>query len=259
MTLREEFDANATHRVFVGPGVTGEQEMRAENALVRALCGDATEARVAADWNDLSAPAESFREPATPALVEDGERAVSLPTDAAALDALLESTTTGDGHERVWSIRALAVLAGDGPRYHTIPHEPHVRDVFATPGTLEAARGALDSFDGVAVFQTGPLVAWTADGTDCVLSADTFAVDGQAWQLERLVRVTGRGDELHLEWRSASETASDVLQRVAGRVYDALSDAPPGRVAVPDAETQEEVLETVASLRGALGYDVSLD
>lgn len=255
VTLRDAFDAPATHRVFVGPDAPGRLADRAETAVVRAVAEHGTEARVAADWDAVDAASVLSRRPERSALYEDGERVLSLSDDADALDALL-AAATDDDVGRLATVRALAVLDGDRPCYHTVPHELHVRELFDGSGVVDAASGALAGVDGVAVFPVGPLVAWTVDGVDCALAADSLSVDGRSWQLSRLERVTADGGGLRLAWRSTTETATDAVQYVVGRVYDAFAASPPDRVAAPSEAVRGDVLRTIERLREELGYGV---
>lgn len=283
MALRPPLDGSMpSHRMYAGPSVDARTEFAAENAVVDAVCESCSHVHVAAagDALERQAPAagRAFRSLSPVSedrgvLYGDEERVGVLPDDRkAVLRALghpIESIPAADWGSfhvaRTFHVEGLVVRDGDRPRYHSVPHESHERDVYDgdTPGVLAAVENALDGFDGVAVYPTDPLASWTVGGSAYHLTPTTLRRerDGKrsGYQLERLAAVERNGATLVCEWRSMTDVAIDGAQRLLGRVYDFFADEPPETIPTNDEETVRRVVDALADLRDALGYDLRVE
>lgn len=283
MTLRPPLDSCApSHRLYAGPNVDARTEFSAENAVVDALCESCSHVHVAAAADALESQAANaggaFRSlspvPENERVLYGGEERVAvLPDDReVALRVLghpIESVPAVDWGTfhvaRAFHVEALAVRDGDRPRYHSVPHEFHVRDVYPgdAPGVLDAVEDALDGFDGVAAYSTDPLVSWTTTDGEYELTPTTLyrERDGKraGYRLERLAAVERDGPALVPEWRSTTATATDGAQRLVGRVYDFFAAEPPERMPTGDDQTARRVLDALVDLRETLGYDLRIE
>lgn len=283
MALRPPLDGSTpSHRMYAGPSVDARTEFAAENAVVDALCESCSHVHLAAAGHALEdqAPAagRAFRSlpPVSVAdrlLYGDEERVGVLPDDreavVRALGHPIGSVATDDWGDflvaRAFHVEGLVVRDGDRPRYHAVPHELHVRDVYAgdAPGVLDAVESALDGFDGVAVYSTDPLVSWTVCDAAYSVTPTTLRRerDGErtGYQLERLAAVERNGSTLVCEWLSMTETATDAAQRLVDRVYEFVADEPPETIPTDHEETARRVVDALVELRDALGYDLRIE
>lgn len=283
MALRQPFDeAIPSHRLYAGPHVDARAEFAAENAVVNAVCESCSHVHVATAVDALEgqAPAagRAFRSLSPVSMDDrllygDEERVGILPDDRETVLRVLghpiESVAASDWGSfhvaRTFHVEGLVVREGDLPRYHSVPHESHERDVYASdaPGVLNAVADALDGFDGIAVYPTDPLVSWTVGDTAYHLTPTTLRRerDGKrsGYQLERLAAVDCDGTALVCEWRSMTDTATHTAQRLVDRVYDFFVDEPPETIPTDDEETARRVVDAFVDLRDELGYDLRLE
>ncbi|GGN17445.1 hypothetical protein [Halarchaeum nitratireducens] len=193
------------------------------------------------------------------------ERIGTLPDDAETALRALGDPIDGDDplNWRAFDVGAVFVRDGETPLYHSVPHEFHVREVYAAdaPAYRDAVRTALSAIDGVALYPAGPLLTWRVNETAYELTPTSLRYatrdgDWRAHSLDRLAAAeTARGGRgVDCEWRSMTATARDPIQRALGRVYDVVASEPPGTVPTGDASTTEAVLAALSDLAESLGY-----
>lgn len=279
MALRPPYDdADPSHRLYHGPGVRNRDAFAAENAVVRAAFEFVDRAHVSAGVDALADDApvagRAFRS-LTP--VADDERALyggeervgRVPGDADAVRGALGDPFDPDDtlNWRAFDVDAVLVRAGGTPRYHSVPHEFHVREVYGAdaPAYRDAVRDAIRGIDGVALYPVDPLVEWRVRETryEVTPTALRYSTAGGEWtdrSLGRLAAVGsargGRG--LDCEWRSRGAAAGDSIQRALGRLADRVGGEPPGTVPTDGGETTTAVLDALADLSESLGYDIDV-
>lgn len=278
MALRPSYElADPSHRLYRGPNVSETTAVAAENAVIEATSLFGSHAHVAADADALAADApaamEAFRSLAPVldderALYGDEERVGRLPEDAETVMRVFGDPIGSDDplDWRAFDIDALLVRDGERALYHSIPHESHVREVYATdaPAYREAVRDAVSESLGVALYPAEPLLTWRVRETSYELTPTTLRYgagdDRHGYSLDRLVAAepTRGGHGVDCEWRSLTATARDPIQRALGRVHDVFASDPPETVPTDDVATTEAVLGALSDLAGSLDYDCAV-
>lgn len=248
-------------------------QVEAENRLVEALAGVATEARLNVDGPELAErtpdAARTLRERFDPVEGEDrpdggnpDHRSFRIPlpegTDAVG-DVLSVETDSwaGEARWRLWDVRVVVLLDGDEVLYRSVPHE-RIHDLYADtlPAVVEPA---LSELPGVAVLPV-PVVAWSADGREYELRPDRLDFrlvfptgDDRSFRdladADRVLRDPTRPDLL-VDW-------VDPLG-LGARLPSYLQPAPPERLVCPDRSTREAVLDELRGVVAALDLDVEL-